>query len=319
MDEVARLQDLRATAPLLKAALDPEEDLEMRRTAIFALGRLGSADARRPLMQMLDDPEREVEPVIRRTTWIALARIGGEEAFAVLQKAFPSPDDADRRAVVQALGAMRHPLAARELANIYVLRGDDSLGLLAYEYLRQQGDLLASPALEPHLSNRNAKIRRQVAFLLGEFQNPTALPELMSMLADDRGRLRVIAMIAGITGLDVTASNDRVAEIRGWYARNANRSQSEWFLQALAGLAVRHSLKPDQFGPDVGTAAVPELTRLVLEAEQPYVRSLAARMLRVNTGEDYGAVGPLTTEAQRVAICERYRFLFDADKAASGR
>ena len=105
---------------------------------------------------------------------------------------------------------MSQPRAARELADIYVLRGDDTLGLLALEQLRKQGDLVASPALIPHLGHPNVQVRRQIARLLGEFQHPAALPELMTMLAEDSERLRVITLIAGITGQDVTGRNDRI-------------------------------------------------------------------------------------------------------------
>jgi HEAT repeat protein len=317
MDEIASLGDQRAVPKLLATALDPAEATEQRRTAVFALGRLRTAAAREPLLGLLD--QEVLDPGLRRTTWVALARIGGEQVFAALQEAFPSPEEADRRAIIQALGAMRHPQAARELANILGLRGTDALGNLALDELRQQGDLLASPALIPLLQHRSVEIRREAAMLLGDFQHPAALGELFEMLREDEARARLAAAIAGITGQDVTGDNRRVEYLREWYATHGGRSQGEWLLQALTDYGVAHSLNRAQVQADAGVAAVPELTRLVLECEQPWLRSLAARILRVTTGEDHGALSALATEAQRSALCERYRLLYDASQAASGR
>lgn len=315
MDEIARLRDVRALEPLI-AALG-EADTGIRRSAVYTLGKLGLVDAEQPLLELLR--QDGLDPELRRTAWIALARIGGDSAIAVLQQAFPSADPADRSAVVQALGALARPAAAVELANIYALRGDDTLGLLALEHLRMHGDLTASPALHAHVEHPNLEVRRQVLLLLGSFQDPVALPALIDMLAEDRERARIVALIAGTTGQDVTARNDRVEFLRGWLVGNRHLSQAEWLLRALAESGVKTTLSPAQFGPGTGTAVVPELCRLVVEAEPPYLRALAARVLRVVTQRDFGVIGPLTTEDQRRAIAERYSALHDADKAAAGR
>ena len=107
--------------------------------------------------------------------------------------------------------------------------------------------------------------------------------------------------------------------MRAWYSQNRNRTQGEWLLLVLDEFGIRHSMRAEQLGPEAGTSAVPELTAVVLDAEPPWIRSLATRMLRVCTGRDFGNVSPLTPEAARLAICERYRALYEQDKAASGR
>ena len=56
-----------------------------------------------------------------------------------------------------------------------------------------------------------------------------------------------------------------------------------------------------------------------LEVEPRYLRSLVARVLRITTGEDFGLVTVQTEEPKLRAIAERYRFLADSDKAATGR
>lgn len=317
IDEVAQLQDLRAAPRLLATVLAPDEPADLRQAAAAALGRIRALDAREPLIAMLEQGTADAE--LRRTCWIALARIGGEQVFPVLQRAFPSPDPADRRAIVQALGALRHPVATRELGNIFALRGADVLGTLALDEIRQQGDLLGAPALIEHLKDGNLDVRRQCALLLGEFQHPAAVPELMAMLSEDEQRLKVVALLAGITGQNLAARNDRAAHMKHWFESNGSLGQGDWLIQALDEDGVEHTLRPGQLMTMAGTSAVPELTRIVMEVEQPWLRCLAARLLRVTTGEDFGLVHPLSSEAQRRAICDRYRFLHDASQAASGR
>jgi HEAT repeat protein len=315
IDELSRLRDQSAVPTLLAVLREPDDDLRV--AAAYCLGVLRTQAARKPLLDLL--AIGEIDSQLRRTTWVALARIGGPEVFEVLKNAFLYPDEADRRAVIQALGALRHPDAARQLGEIFLLRGDDMLGQLAFEQLRQQGDLLASPVLRDCLEHKVPAVRRQVLLVLAEFQDPAALPGLIAMLADDHDRLRVVALIAGITGQDLTARNDRLDFIRAWYTRNRVLPQQSWFLAALAEADIKTSLRPEQVGPGAGTAGVPELVRLMLEAQPAHLKSLAARLLRVTTGQDFGTVGPLIDPDQLRAIADRYAFLADSAKAAAGR
>lgn len=323
IEEAARLEDLRAVPPLIAVATDPGETPALRQSAVFALGRMRAVDAREPLIAMLEQPDTDAaDPVLgddlRRTAWVALGRIGGETVLQVLQKAFPSPDEDDRRAVVQALGQMKYPAAAEALAGIVVLRGDDSLGQQAQDYLRQMGELLAGPALRPQLSHPSPQVRRRVALLLAEFQDPTALPELIDAFSEDSQRLRVASLLSAITGLDLIGAEDRMATLRNWYTRSRELPQYRWFLDGLERNDVQTTLTAEMLRPESGVAAVPELTRLLVDCERPHLRALAGRMLRLTTGEDYGTVSSASTDAQRAAIAERYRFLYESGQAASG-
>lgn len=319
IEEVAQVQDLRATPVLLGVVRDEAEPVGLRRSAAFALGRLRAPDALEPLIGLLDAGGEDLDAELRRTIWVALGRIGGDRVFEVLRKAFPSPDPADRRAIVQSLGQMRDPRAANELAAIFVLRGEDTLGQLSREFLRRMGDALATPALRPHLEHPSEQVRQRIALLAGEFQDAAALPELMSMMAVDGERLRVATLIAGITGLDLLAATDRDRALRDWWRANRDRTQARWFLDGLAASEVANTLKPEDLAPGQGVAAVPELCRLVMECGQPHLRALAGKMLRVVTGEDFGTIMSASTDAQRAAIVERYRFLYDSSQSAERR
>jgi hypothetical protein len=90
-------------------------------------------------------------------------------------------------------------------------------------------------------------------------------------------------------------------------------------LSALDESGITHRLTAGDLVADAGVSCVPELTRLIIECEQPWLRSLSARLLRVATGEDQGTLPPLADEAQRLAYCDRYRFLYEASRASGGR
>ncbi|MCC6783750.1 MAG: HEAT repeat domain-containing protein [Planctomycetes bacterium] len=317
MEELGRAKDLRAAPALLKIALGAEEPIELRQAAVQAIGAMRAFEARTALLTLLDTAP--LAPALRRATWIALGNLGGEGVFDALRQAMATPDEADRLALVRALGALRVPEAAFALAELVAIRKDDMLGSMALEMLRQQGDHLASPALRSHLQDTDPLVRGLVALALAEFQDPAALPELFAMLEADGGRLRIVAAIAAITGRDATSENARLESLRQWWAVNRDRPQARWFLDALAQAELSHTLTAEQLAPESGVAAVAELTRLILELQQPHLRALAGRMLRVTTGVDHGTILPLMPEAQRLAICERYRLLLGTPRAVVGR
>lgn len=317
MDELVAMRDLRAV-PRLIALLD-EESLGIRTTAAYSLGKLGSAEAREPLIETLGVAEAGNHRALRRVIWVALARIGGDEVLPILASAFYSPEEEDRRAVLRALAELRLPTANRELANVFALRGpNDDIGLLALQLLVQQGDLLASPALRPLLQSASPEVRHEAAMVLGQFGDPATLPILFDLLAEDVQPLRVIACLIATTGLDVSERNERVAFLRDWYSRQAGRQQGDWLLDALRAHDVANSLDPRVLGMGAGPSQVTELTRLLIEVEPDYLRPLIGRVLRVTTQEDFGLVSESMPESTLRSIAERYRFLVDSDKAASG-
>ncbi len=317
MDELAQLRDMRAVPDLLE--LIEHKDRDLRRSSVFCLGKLQAIGARGPLLGLLETSGQEMDPYLRRTVWVALARIGGSDVLPVLESAAMYTDPADRRAVITALGVLDHPSAARELARMYAMWGDNTYGQLAMQNLRRKGDLVASPILEEMLLTTNQAIRRQIVLLLGEFQHPAAFPELLNMLTEEPRHLQEISLIAGITGQDVTERNDRVEFLRAWYRANIGLPQSIWFLNALGDYQVPHSLDIEQLRGDGNLSGVPELTRLLVEAPAPQLRSLAARILRVVTHQDYGVVSLQAPEDRRRAIAERYLYLVDAAQDAKKR
>lgn len=131
------------------------------------------------------------------------------------------------------------------------------------------------------------------------------------MLAESPQNLQEVMLIAGITGQNVAEHNNRMVFLRAWYRANFNLPQSAWFLNALDENGIAHALDLEQLRGSGDLSALPELARLLVEAPLPHLRSLAARILRIITQEDYGTVSIHTDEARRRAIAERYLYLID--------
>lgn len=307
MRELANLKDLRAT-PLLLAALEEEPLAE---TAVFALGRIGDPAARDPLLAMANRPG--LLPTTRRALWVALARIGGEQVVPVLQQALSYPEFLDRQAALQAMGEMRDAGIAAFLAQVFATWGTDALGSQALISLQKQGALLARPALRRFLDSPDARVRREIVFALAEFQDPAVVPDLISMLDSPPDSARAAMLLAATTGIDVMQGNDRQAAMREWWKNHKDLPQAVWFLTALRAEKIETTLAPDQLAPGAGIAAVKELTGIMVRANQPHLRVLAAAMLRQTTAQDFGLVTARTPVAQLQAIADRYQFFAEAE------
>lgn len=306
--QAAEAADRSAVEPLL--GLLDDESLSVRRATVYALGRLRAGEARKELAQRLQQPD--AEPGFRRDALVALGRIGGPGVADFLANAFVMAGDRDRSAILSGLGEMRDPRAAGLLAELFMSHQGGALGELAEAQLERQGPLLAGPALLERLDTRNVATRRKLARILGRFQEPQALPDLIEMLDGDGSQLETVLLIEGITGVDLARRNQRAEFMRQWYSVQRNRSQAAWFLSALRETGVVHSLTTEQLVEGAGMAAVPELARLLTDATAPRLRVLASKLLRDVTQIDYGVVTPGTPSERLLSVADRYRNLAGA-------
>jgi hypothetical protein len=141
----------------------------------------------------------------------------------------------------------------------------------------------------------------------------------MDLLRNPQLAPKSAELIASTTGYDLVAQTDRVGAIEAWWRENRRLAQWQWLLKALERAEVRTTLREDQFSQSAGLAAVPELSRLLVAAEAPRLRVLAAAVLRTQTNEDFGVVLPETPRDVREGIAARYRLLVETARAAQGR
>ncbi len=310
MIEAANLRDLGAVDVLLPR-LDGD-DPEVVEAAIYALGRIGAPAARPVLLAMETDPEVEIRT--RRVIWVALARIGGDRVFEILQSAVASPALPDQMAALQALGELDELRAAHVLAQVLVSHGISPRGTQAIASLQKMGALLAGPALRRHLGVRDARVRGEIVQLLAEFQDPTVVPDLIALLEDEPERTRTVLLLAGITGVDLAQQNDRVAFMREWWRSHKDLPQGVWYLECLQANQIPTALAIDDLAPKIGFRAVPELTRVLLETHLPHVRVMTAAMLRETTARDFGPVSLAMTPSTVQALADRYRYYADIER-----
>jgi HEAT repeat protein len=315
MFDVANQKELRAVPILLAQVGDAER--EVADTAIYALGMIGDPQAREPLLRLLATPE--LRGSTRRETWMALARIGGDDVLPVLQNAATSLDFEDRLKGLEALGEYRDPRSAAFLAQVFTAHGTDPIGTQAFLALKKLGGLLARPALHRCLNVRDPRVRREVVLALADIQDPIVVPELIEMLELPADGPRASVLLACITGVDLTPINDRVGYMRRWWQSHKELPQGSWFLEALRTNGVQTALTIGQLAPRSGTAGVPELIALLPRLEKPYLRVLAGALLRDSTDREFGTISLQTTIAQLQAITDRYAFYAEAEARPKGR
>jgi hypothetical protein len=199
------------------------------------------------------------------------------------------------------------------LADLVVLGHGKDLGALARLHLQRQPGMLAIPALRAQLQIVQDKtIRTELVLLLGGWHDASVVPDLMDLLREPRQAPLASVLLEGATGLSFAAAQDRIDMVEQWYRANKGKPQWQWLLDALRADKVPTSLQAEQFAAESGRTAVPELARLLVEAPDGRFWALAAAVLRVATGEDFGAVNAQTPVEAREAIAARYRITYES-------
>ncbi|MBL9077151.1 MAG: HEAT repeat domain-containing protein [Planctomycetes bacterium] len=316
IEESTVLRDLRAGPRLVALLADADPGVAF--AAAVACGQLQLADAADRIVQTI--AADGTPPALRRECLRALGRIGGDRAFAVLQRALTAPQQEDKEAALRGLGELRDPRAAHLLADLAVIAHGKDLGALARHYLQRLGGTLAVPALRAQLQVvQDPAVRDELVLLLGAYQDAASVPDLMDLLRDPKHGVSAAGLLSAATGVDLLNAEDRTGVIEVWYRRNRNQPQWQWLLDGLAAAQEPTTLRAEQFAASAGLVAVPELARVLTEGRTPRLRVLAAAVLRTLTNEDFGVVAPDTPADVREGIAARYRLLAESARAAQGR
>ena len=194
------------------------EDLEVRRAAVVALGRIGDAKAVPALSELLTQ-----EPDLTVVTAGALAQIGDRRAFDALLGLLGHPDAAVRQAVVAALNSLGHPdmltamidllqdkdphvresavkiagyFAFNECVTLLLERchdRDENVRRAAIELIPYLENGPVLPTLIEALEKETPKIRAAAARALGQMESTLAYPYLLAALRDTDAWVRYYA------------------------------------------------------------------------------------------------------------------------------
>ena len=315
IDQAVAVRDVRAQEPLLK--LFDDADPTLRRAAGFAAGQLRLSAARELLQQRILD--EQTDAFLRRDALLAIGKIGGEGVFSLLQRALASPVVADRDAALRGLGELRDERAADQLATILAASIGQPNAELARIYLSKMGQALAVPALRKQLQTKNQEVRTEIVLMLASWQDPQSVPDLVELLQRRHEPILVAGMLSGTTGLDLDTVADPVYALDAWYRDHRQEPQWKWLMQALERDKIPHVLVEEQLAAPQNLGSLPELARLMVDAEQGRIRVLASAVLRQQSGEDYGTLTTTTPREVRETIALRYRELYEGERAAQGR
>ncbi|HET9479246.1 MAG TPA: HEAT repeat domain-containing protein, partial [Pyrinomonadaceae bacterium] len=197
-----------ATVDLLIGQLD-SEDLEVRRSAVVALGRIGNSSATSHLVNTLSDQALAIEAAN------ALAQIGDPRAVDGLLNLLRNDDASIRQAAVNALNSLMPPAMSKRIIPLlhdsdpnvresavkiagyfgYPQSASDLLELshdpvervrcAAIEHLPYGEDEQIFEVLARAIKEETPTVRAAAARALGNMDDPAAVPPLIDALSDD--------------------------------------------------------------------------------------------------------------------------------------
>jgi HEAT repeat protein len=167
-------------APFLAEALATDQDVDVRCSAAWALGRIGGKTVVEPLIEAL----RDADDSVRRVAVEALAEAGTPAALAALSRGLSDRHHDVRLAVVRALGAAGN---GRSAAALIAALGDRewSVRSAAADALAALDDSSALPALREALAGSDLAARLAAAEALGRIGDPRAVEPLVASLQGD--------------------------------------------------------------------------------------------------------------------------------------
>lgn len=214
------------------------EDLEIRKSAVVALGRIGDARAAPALVEVLGDDPELVIPAAD-----ALAKIGDPHAFDALLDLVGDPNASVRQAVVGALNSLGSPeMPGRVLP---LLEDSDpnvresAVKIAGYFGYPECADLLLE-----RCRDEDERVRRAAVEHLPFLEDERATPTLVHALRHETPKVRAAAAsaMALAEGPEVSASliealGDEDVWVRYFAARSLGRQAFAESADALAELA----------------------------------------------------------------------------------
>lgn len=145
---------------ILKGLLDVSQPIKIRKSAIYALGRLKDPRAVAPLIDLLSDPN----PHLRTRAVEALGEIGRNEAYEPILKLVSDKNNFVRQKAIESLGRL--------------------------------GNTDSYPFLVKALTDADKKVSKNAISAIGEIKNPAAIPFLIKFLKNPDPHYRSLAIAA---------------------------------------------------------------------------------------------------------------------------
>ena len=248
------------------------DDVDTRRIAATALGRIGDARAVEPLVALLDEDDRELLVVAAG----ALARIGDRRAFEALLRLIGDRDLGVRQAAIGALNSIGHPeMAARMRALLD--DGDAVVRESAVKIAGYFGYASCAEAMLERCRDTSESVRAAAIEHLAYLDDDRSTPLLIAALGQETPRARAAAARAlahsglpDAVGALRLAIDDPDPWVRYFSATSLGR------LADRASLARLERLAADDSAPQVRIAAIGAIGEIGLANDAGAVSMLAA-------------------------------------------
>ncbi len=247
-------------------------DLETRRAAVAALGRIGDARAVEPFVNLLDEDEREL--LVPATA--ALARLGDDRAFESLLRLLGDADVSVRQGAIGALNSIGHS-AMGERVRTLLEDADPRVRESAVKIAGYFGYPGCADALLDRCRDRDETVRAAALEHVAYLDDERSVPLLVAAMAGDTPRARAAAAqaLAHANHPDaVDALRRGVGDLDPW---------------------VRY-FSVTSLGRQMDRASLPLLKRVAADDEAQHVRIAAIRAIGdIGVSNDADAVPLLAT------------------------
>ena len=268
---------VRFGAPMVDRLVEQlqQDDVDTRRAAIVALGRIGDARAVEPLIRLLDDDDRELLVVATA----ALARLGDGRAFEPLLRLIGDADLSVRQGAIGALNSIGHPdMGAR--MRVLLEDGDPHVRESAAKIAGYFGYPACAEALLDRCRDTDETVRAAALEHVAFLDDERSVPLLIAAMANDTPRARAAAAQA-LGHVDQPDAIDAL--------RRGLEDLDPW---------VRY-FSVTSLGRQADHASLPLLKRLAAEDDAPQVRLAAIGAIGdVGIASDADAVPLLATFIQ---------------------
>ncbi|HEU4931807.1 MAG TPA: HEAT repeat domain-containing protein, partial [Pyrinomonadaceae bacterium] len=221
-----------ATVELLTSQLE-SEDLEVRRSAVVALGRIGDSKATSALVNTLTDDSLAVEGAN------ALGRIGDPEAVDGLVNLFSNTDASIRQAAVSALNSLTLPSMSKRIIPL-LHDPDPNVRESAVKIAGYFGYPESADALLELSHDSNERVRCAALEHLPFVDDERALDVLIHAMKEETSNVRAAAAraLGNMFGPEVVQPlieglSDEDGWVRSFSARALGRQRSEDSVEAL--------------------------------------------------------------------------------------
>ena len=222
---LARIGDVAAVPRLFQVLRDP--DPMVSQAAVAAVQALGSPDTERLALEAARAPE----PQVRRAALRVVASFGYPAGLDLLVEAVEGTDDRLRDAAIHGLALMDNPRALQALLRTANHQNPRARAAAARALGQAEHGAEVTSALHRGLRDPDAWVRYYACQSLGKLGDDTAVEEMLRLLADPAGQVRVAAVEA-MAHLDAP----RAAEALKVAARSADPDVQR---AALLGLGAR--------------------------------------------------------------------------------